>query len=140
MRGFTGFRREHFDYFLLHDDKDSRRWVREQVEEISSQVLKQLRALDTFYDAYEVGIFKQSDAYCWVAFGPKDQDYRQKTHQTISFEADGLHVFVNTELKAATDRVKAITAQSGDRFRRTLLDLHRYEPFWLELDEQWSTC
>ena len=29
MSGFANFKLEHFSYFLLHDDDDARRWIRE---------------------------------------------------------------------------------------------------------------
>jgi hypothetical protein len=35
MSGFTGFRHEHFDYFLLHDDDAARRWILDQVEDFA---------------------------------------------------------------------------------------------------------
>ncbi len=112
MSGFTGFRREHFEYFLLHDDEDSRLWVLDQINEVATMLLNTLHKFSTFYDDFEIGKLKRTDEYCWVAFGPKDQKYRQFTHQTIAFGANGLRIFINAELKAATDRVKAVTAQS----------------------------
>jgi len=136
MSGFTGFRREHFEYFLLHDDEDSRLWVLDQINEVATLLLNTLRKFSTFYDGFEIGNLKRTDAYCWVAFGPKDREYRQKTHQTIAFGADGVRIFINAELQDATDRVKAVTAQSQGRLLKALLNLHRFEDYSLELDER----
>ncbi len=58
------------------------------------------------------------------------------THQTISLAANGLSVFVNTELKTATDRLKSVVRQSGNVLRDALQDLHQYEPFELVLQER----
>ena len=93
MTEFTGFRRDHFHYFLMHDDDDARRWVREQLESFARQVRTASRAFEPFYEAYEVGP-QAADSSCWVAFGPPT--YRNVTHQTASLGSDGLRVFVNT--------------------------------------------
>ena len=71
MSGFTGFQREHFDYFLLHDDDDARRWVWDQVEDFAARVQTRLqKELGSFYESYHVGKSKASASHCWVAFGP----------------------------------------------------------------------
>jgi len=136
MSGFTGFRREHFDYFLLHDDDEARRWVCEQMADFASQVRVILHEFAPFYEHYDIGNLKISDSYCWVAFGPRHSAYRQVTHQTTSLGSGGLQVFVNAELKAATDRVKTVLSRSADAFRVALQDLHRLEPFELVLEER----
>jgi len=136
MSGFTGFRREHFDYFVLHDDDDARRWVLEQVGDFAKNVLAIIRKLAPFfYDDYEIGTLKRTDSYCWFAFGPRGT-YRNVTHQSMSLEANGLRVFVNTELKGATDRLKSVVRQSGNDFRDALQNLHLYAPFELVLQER----
>lgn len=136
MSEFTGFRLDHFHYFLLHDDEDARRWIREQVEYFAIHVLASLRKLAPFYEAYDVGNLKATDSYCWVAFGPRGGAYRRVTHQTMSLTSDGLRVFVNTELKAATDRFKSVIKGSPAAFRAALQQLHAWEPFELVLEER----
>ena len=49
---------------------------------------------------------------------------------------DGLRVFVNAELKAATDRVKAVLNDSPDAFRGALHDMHTSAPFELILEKR----
>jgi hypothetical protein len=48
MSGFTGFQRDHFDYFLLHDDDDARRWVRDQMVDFADRVQTELCKVDPF--------------------------------------------------------------------------------------------
>jgi hypothetical protein len=135
MSGFTGFRREHFDYFVLHDDDDARRWILEQVKAFASQVQAILQRFAPFYEGYEIGTLKRADSYCWFAFGPPCT-YRNVTHQTMSLAANGLSVFVNTELKAATDRLKHVVSKAGNVLRDALQKLDLYEPFELVLLER----
>lgn len=136
MSGFTGFKREHFDYFVLHDDDDARRWVRDQIDDFANQVRTILHKHAPFYEDYDIGNLKQSASYCWIAFGPPNSEYRKVTHQTMSLAADGLKVFVNTELKAATDQLKGVVRRCGDELRNALQILHRFEPFTLVLEER----
>jgi hypothetical protein len=136
MSGFSGFRREHFDYFLIHDDDDARRWLIEQARDLAGQLRDKLRPIAPFYEEYDVGKLHKGDAHCWVAFGPGKQKYRQMTHQTVSFWSDGLRVFVNAELKPATDRVKDVVARHASAFRKALLNLYAFEPFELILEER----
>lgn len=136
MAGFTGFRRDHFDYFLLHDDEDARLWIKEQMESFAARLLSQLQSFAAFYEAFEVGVLRQSDSSCWVAFGPRPSGYRNVTHQTISLRSDGLRAFVNTELKAATDRLRNALQHRGTELRRTLQHLHQIGPFQLILEER----
>jgi transposase len=133
---FTDFLREHFDYFLLHDDDDARRWISAQVDDFAAQVEDRLREFDPFYADYDVGVLKLTDKNCWAAFGPPRKTYRDVTHQTISLASDGLRVFVNTELKSATDRLKTVVNQRGDALRAKLQDLHCFEPFNLVLEKR----
>ena len=37
MSGFSGFQCDHFDYFLMHDDDDARRWVWGQMNEFAAR-------------------------------------------------------------------------------------------------------
>lgn len=123
MSGFTGFRREHFDYFVLHDDDDGRRWIVDQVEDLARQVVDILQKFTQFYESYDIGTLKRADSDCWVALGPR-ASYRKVTHQTLSLSATGLSIFVNSELKPATDRLKRVLSQSGELLRDAFLDLH----------------
>lgn len=134
MSGFTGFRREHFAYFVLHDDDDARRWVLEQVEDFATQVLASLSKVAPFYEYHEIGTLKRTDPYCWFAFGPRT--YRNVTHQSTSLEANGLKVFVNAELKPATDRLKNVLYRSGEVLRNALQNLHSSGPFELVVLER----
>ncbi len=136
VSGFNGFRCEHFDYFLSHDDHDARLWGRGQMTDFAERVQKQLCKSIPFYSSYDVGTLKQSNSYCWVAFGPADGKYRKLSHQTISISSDGLRVFINSELKSATDRIKAVLSQSAHALRAVLQDLHAYQPFELVLQER----
>jgi hypothetical protein len=127
MTEFNGFRPEHFRYFLLHDDDDARRWIRDQVGYFAAQVRASLYESTPFYEASDIGNLRLTDAYCWAAFGPRGNAYRKVTHQTISLASDGLRVFVNSELKAATDRLKHVLKQSNATFRTALQYLHAFE-------------
>jgi hypothetical protein len=136
MSEFTGFRPDHFHYFLLHEDEDARLWIREQMKYFAIRVQASLQEFSEFYETYDVGNLKGDDSYCWVAFGPGGEAYRRMTHQTLSLSADGLRVYVNTELKSATDRLKSVLRQSGAAFRAALQHLHAFEPFELILEER----
>jgi len=136
MSEFTGFQPDHFHYFLLHDDDDARRWVRAQMEGFALQVQASLQAFASFYEACEVGVLKLADPYCWAAFGPLPPRYRKVTHQTISLRANGLKVFVNTELKSASDRLKDVLRHQGNQLRVALQHLHEFSPFELVLQER----
>jgi hypothetical protein len=134
MTGFTGFQIDHFHYFLLHDDEDARHWIREQVSSFADLVLASLKAAEPFYDSFDVGNLPLTQSYCWVAFGPRE--YRKMTHQTMSLASDGLRVFVNTELKAATDQLKRVLSRSEAELRKALQALHESGPFELVLKER----
>ena len=136
MSEFTGFQLDHFHYFLMHDDDDARRWVREQVESFAAQVQTGLRAFAPFYEAYDVGALRLTDSSCWAAFGLRPPEYRKVTHQTILLCSDGLRVFVNTELKNAADQLKSVLIHSEAGFRGALQRLHELDPFQLVLEER----
>lgn len=136
MAEFTGFQPDHFHYFLMHDDDDARRWVREQMQSFASQVRTSLQAFAPFYEDCDVGVLRLADSSCWAAFGPRPPEYRKVTHQTVSLHSDGLRVFANTELKSATDRLKNVLMHSESEFRRALQHLHEFDPFELVLQER----
>jgi hypothetical protein len=137
MSGFTGFQRDHFDYFLLHDDDDARCWVRDQVEDFAARVQTQLHEFDPFYEDCHVGNLERSASNCWAAFGPGPpfKKCEKHAHQTISVSANGLRMFVNVETRPATNRLKAVIKHSRDEFRAALQKLHGLEPFELALKE-----
>jgi hypothetical protein len=137
MGGFTGFQRDHFDYFLLHDDNDARRWVRGQVEDFAARVQTELHKVDPFYEHCHVGRLERSDSYLWAAFGPGPpfKKCEKRAHQTISVSPNGLRMFVNVETKPATNRLKALVEHSRDKFLAALRKLHAIEPFELVLDK-----
>jgi len=86
MCGFTGFRREHFDYFLLHDDKHARPWIRGQMTCFATQLQRKLQPIVRFYERHKVGTLKLSDPYCWVAFGPTNPaNIGNVTHRRSNF-------------------------------------------------------
>jgi len=137
MSGFTGFQPEHFNYFLLHDDDEARRWVRGQVEDFADRVQTQLHdKVDSFYEHPHVGVLKPSDSYCWAAFGPAPWEKCKKfAHQTIEVSPNGLRMFVNVETKPATHRLKAVVEHSRDELLAALQKLHATEPFELVLKD-----
>jgi len=120
----------------LHDDDDARRWIRGQVGYFAAEVQASLYVSTPFYEAFDIGNLKLTDTYCWAAFGPRGKGYRKVTHQTISLASDGLRVFVNSELKSATDLLKRALKQSNATFRAALQELHAFEPFELVLEER----
>lgn len=62
--------------------------------------------------------------------------YRKVTHQTISLSSYGLQVFVNAELKEATDRLKTVLTDSPGALLRALRNAHSFEPFELVLQKR----
>jgi hypothetical protein len=136
MSEFTGFRLDHFNYFLLHDDEDARRWILGQLRCFAKAVRDRLREFEAFYEDFDVGNLKRSDSECWVAFGPKGDAYRKVTHQTLSLGPGGLRVYVNIELKPATDRLKSVLKKPNAPLLTALRQLHEFEPFELKLDER----
>ena len=111
---------------------DARRWVLEQVEDFASQAQANLHKLAPFYEYYESvplnGLIR--------TVGLLSGRARIVTHQSMSLEANGLKVFVNAELKPATDRLKSVVRRSGNILRDTLQDLHVYGPFEMALHER----
>jgi hypothetical protein len=134
MSGFTGFQRDHFDYFLLHDDEDARRWVLDQMNDFAARVQTELRKIDKFYELPHVGALPRSQSYCWVAFGPDPfEECKRFAHQTVAIGANGLRMFVNVDTKPANDRLKA--AIFRPEFLTALKKLHNRAPFELVLQK-----
>jgi len=90
----------------------------------------------SFYESYDIDALRFSDSHCWAAFGPANGEYRRVAHQTTSISSDGLRVFVNVELKAATDRFKAVLNNSAQAIRTKLEDLHGFGAFEIVLQER----
>lgn len=134
MAEFCGFRLDHFNYFLLREDPDARRWVKEQMQSFGSMLQRRLAGIDAFYAEYEVGNLKSDDPFCWIAFGPRG--YRDATHQTIALGSNGLRVFINSELRRATDRLKAVLRSDEVNFKSALCRAHEFRPFTLVLQER----
>jgi hypothetical protein len=139
MSGFTGFQRDHFDYFLLHDDDEARRWVRGQVEDFAARAQTELYKVDPFYQKSYVGVLKRNKASCWAAFGPEPfEECHKRAHQSISVGPNGLRMFVNVEGRDATKLLNDVLrhSRSSNQFRTALQELHAIEPFELVLVEQ----
>jgi hypothetical protein len=138
MSGFTGFQGDHFDYFLLHDDEDARRWVYDQMIDFAARVQTALHKIDPqFYQKSHVGMLKRSESYSWAAFGPNPfKECWKRAHQTIAIGPNGLRMFVNIEGKPAAKLLKAAVKEDcRDKFLRALKKLHASEPFDLVLEE-----
>ncbi|MCX6997598.1 MAG: hypothetical protein NTV49_11045 [Kiritimatiellaeota bacterium] len=129
MAGFTGFKKELFDYFRNPGDEDERKWVRESMTAFGERVSAKIK--DLGYPKYDVGNLHRQDEHCWVAFGK--QDYRNQAHQTVAVNSNGIDVFVNVELKPATDELKAKIDKNPDGFKMCMLKL---APFTVILEER----
>ena len=95
-----------------------------------------------FYEGYDIGNLGVNDSQCWVAFGPmgpRPNEYRYWTHQTMNLASDGLRVFVNGELQEATDRVKRVLRRSPATLRIKLQELHAFELFELVLGREFTS-
>ena len=137
MAEFAGLEQEIFDYFITHDDEEERQRVRGIVQSFAEKILDGLQAFDSsFYQSYDVGQLQLKDKYCWVAFGPEGEEYRQWAHQTVSLGAYGLDVFVNVELKHATDKLKARICRDKQGFREKVKSLLLDEPFSVQVEER----
>jgi len=125
MAEFTGLEEGIFDFFVTHDDEDTRRWVRDTMQSFAKRILDGLQAFDdSFYQNYDVGMLHLKDDHCWAAFGPGGKEYRQWAHQTVSLDAYGVDVFVNVELKHATNiLLKERVRQDKQKFREIILGL-----------------
>ena len=133
MAGFVGFEQEVFDYFVTHDDEDSRRWVRDAVASFADEVKGRMQAFDSFYEDCDKGVLRLQDEECWVGFGPANREYRNLAHQTITLGAYSLEVFVNVELKPAIERLRRKIRTDRAAFRKIVAGL---EPFTLQLEER----
>jgi len=133
---FTGLEEEMFNFFITHDDEDTRRWVRDTVQSFAEKIKAELNDLDSFYQDYDVGTLRSKDEACWVAFGPGKRKYRQWAHQTVSLKAYALDVFVNVELKPAIVRLRKKIRQDKQAFREIISRLLPDEPFNVQVEER----
>ena len=136
MAEFTGFNPEVFDYFIRHDDEDVRKWVKDKMIGFAEKIQPRLFELDSFYDGYDLGRLELKQPYSWIAFGPKDRAYRQKAHQTVAVSSKGIEVFINIELKSATDRLKHKVKLQNKKFRDYLTNLVLDEPICIQIEER----
>jgi hypothetical protein len=134
MAEFTGLEEGIFDFFVTHDDEDTRQWVRDTVQSFAEKIKAELLAFDSFYQSYHMGTLHLKDEACWVAFGPGDHEFKQWAHQTISLNAYALDVFINVELKPAIDRLKGKIRQDRKAFREVIARLP--VPFSIQLEER----
>ncbi|MCE5251230.1 hypothetical protein LLG96_13520 [bacterium] len=136
MAEFTGFKPEVFDYFIAHDDEEIRKWVRDTMQGFGEVLQPELYKLDHFYDGYDLGRLELKHNHSWIAFGPKDQEYKQRAHLSIAIHLAGLEVFLNVELKSATDKLKEKVCNNKDEFRKLLSDLQLDDPLWIQIEER----
>lgn len=136
MAEFTGFNCEVFDYFIKHDDEEVRKWVKNIMKGFADKIQPELYKLDSFYDGYDLGRLELKHPYSWIGFGPENRAYRQWAHQTVAVSSNGIEVFINIELKSATDRLKQKIKQHKNIFREYLTNLVLVEPLWVQVEER----
>ena len=134
MSDFAGLEEGVFEYFVTRDDPDTRTWVRGTVTALAEAVGKKLEKRHPFYSAFGVG--RLSQGHCWAAFGPSGGAYRQWAHQTLALHESGVDVFVNVELKAATDRLKKRIREQREAFQQIVLGCLLDVPFCIQVDER----
>jgi hypothetical protein len=136
MADFIGFKGEMFDFFFTTDDEEIRVWVRDTLGSFGKKVLTDLKQIDSFYQDCEVGTLHLKNNHAWVAFGPSSPKYRNYAHQTIAINAQGIDVFVNVELKSASDRLKDRIHQDGQSFRKLLSELESDPSLCIQIEER----
>jgi hypothetical protein len=136
MNDFCGFRQDFFDYFFTHDDEDTRKWVKHNMEAFSRNIRDELRKSIPFYQYVDPGRLNLSDIYCWAAFGPDPKAYRNLAHQTISADSQGLNIFVNVELKPAVEKLRSKIRTSQSEWRKIVSQLHEHCTFSLKIEER----
>lgn len=65
-----------------------------------------------------------------------NRKYRDWAHLTFAVSAIGIEVFVNIELKSATDRLKHKISHHNETFRRILVGMQLNEPLRLRIEER----
>lgn len=127
LSGYAGFNENMFAYFGSRSDEDMRRRIRIHMADFGELVNERLQL--PFYDQASPGNFGKKDDYCWVALGPEAPAYRRLAHQTIALCQAGLRVFVNVELKVATDKLKHRLAASNQGFWQVIEEIAKAGPF-----------
>jgi hypothetical protein len=144
MTAFTGFEKEIFDFFFIHDSEETKQWVRETVQNFADALLPFLKKIDPlFYEDYDVGNMGLKEMkghdkknHCWVAFGPKEKKYRQHAHQTFNINSRGIDIFVNVELKKTIDKLRQKIEGDRETFPNMLVELALKQPFHVDLKER----
>ena len=131
---FTGLEEGMFNFFVTHDDEDTRRWVRDTVQSFAEKIQARLWDFDSFYQDYDVGTLRSKGEECWVAFGPRKLEYRKWAHQTVLLRTYALDVFANVELKPAIARLRKKIRQDKQAFREVIAKLPA--PFSVQVVER----
>ncbi len=143
MTDFTGFEKEIFDFFFIHDSEESKKWVKETIKSFAEETSQSLKAVEPFYEDYDVGSLslkkmqtKEEENHAWAAFGPKDSKYRNYAHQTIILNSQGIEVLVNVELKSAVDRLKEKVLRDKQTFVEIIRNLKPEASMVVQLQER----
>lgn len=143
MTEFTGFEKEIFDFFFIHDSEETKQWVRETVKSFAEIISLNLNKFESFYEDYDVGSLRLKEMqldeevnHCWAAFGPKEKKYRQFAHQTIIINSQGIEILVNIELKSAVDKLKEKVMQDKKNFINIIKKLNIENPLCIQLQER----
>jgi hypothetical protein len=143
MTEFTGFEKEIFDFFFIHDGEETKQWVRETVKSFAEIILLNLNKFESFYEDYDVGSLRlkemqidEEENHCWAAFGPKEKKYGQFAHQTIIINSQGIEILVNVELKSAVDKLKKKVLKEKKIFIRNIKSLNLENPLCIQLQER----
>lgn len=124
LTDFNGFDIDFFDYFFTHDSEESRIWVKNKISSFASLIFNEMTKVDKkFYQDFDQGQLKLKDNSSWVAFGPKNKKYRKLAHLTISFNSQGIEIFINLETKPATENLKRIIKNQPDKFKEAIKEL-----------------
>lgn len=136
MNDFSGFKKEFFDYYFVHDNEDARKWVKHIMAVFAHAVLDELGKSIPFYQYVDLGRIKLSDTSCWAAFGNSKEKYRNLAHQTITADSQGLNIFVNVELKPAVEKLRYKIKNNHSEWRRIVSRLHTQFAYSLKIQER----
>lgn len=140
MPDCISFNKEIFDYFFTKNDNSVRLRVKNIMNKLGGELIKSVRKIDPFYSNYEVGKLQFDHDHCWLAFGPipnnKAKKYRKWAHQTITVDAQGIEVFINVELKNATDLFKKKITFNTTQFKNHLSALIANENITIRIEER----
>jgi len=136
MTEFTGFNTEIFDYFITHEDKDLRKWVKVNMQSFGEKLQSRLFKIDPFYNGFDLGRLGKKSESSWIGLGPKNKEYRKKAHLTVGISSNGLEVFINVELKSATDRLKVTIKNHKEKFRDHLRKINIIGPIFIQIEDK----